>query len=93
MKRKDLLKGLTPEQIKKLKACKNRDDLLTLAKDEGIELTPEQLEAVSGGGALCHSSMTKDCKWPNCDGVADYVNSHDGTSLYKCRKCGKEFWD
>lgn len=47
--REELLKGLTKEQIAKAKACDNLDDLLALAKDEGVELTPEQLEAVSGG--------------------------------------------
>ena len=49
--RKDLLKGLTEEQIAKVKACKNHEELLALAKSEGIELTDEQLAAISGGGA------------------------------------------
>ena len=47
--RKDLLKGLTEEQIAKVKQCKNHEELLTLAKQEGIELTDEQLEAINGG--------------------------------------------
>ncbi len=37
--KKDLLKGLTEEQITKVKACKNQEELLALAKQEGIELT------------------------------------------------------
>ena len=45
----ELLKGLSDEQIAKAKACKSSDELLALAKKEGIELTNEQLEAVSGG--------------------------------------------
>ena len=49
MERKELLKGLTNEQLEKVKNCKNNDELLALAKEEGIELTDEQLEAVSGG--------------------------------------------
>lgn len=49
MSRKDLLKGLTEDQIAKVKACDNTNDLLQLAKDEGVELTSEQLEAISGG--------------------------------------------
>ena len=48
--KKELLKGLTEEQIAKVKACANTSDLLALAKDEGVELTSEQLEAVNGGG-------------------------------------------
>jgi len=47
--REELLKGLTEEQIAKVKACKNQEEILKLAKEEGIELTNEQLEAVSGG--------------------------------------------
>ena len=57
MKRKDLLAGLSEEQIAKIKACKSNDELLKLAQKEGIELTPEQLEAVSGGA--CSSSKNK----------------------------------
>ena len=47
--RQELLKGLTEEQIEKVKACDNISDLLQLAKDEEVELNEEQLEAVSGG--------------------------------------------
>ena len=42
--------NLTKEQLAKAKACKNNKELLDLAKKEGIELTEEQLSAVSGGG-------------------------------------------
>ena len=61
--KKDLLKGLTEEQIAKVKACDNSKDLLQLAKDEGVELSEEQLNAVSGGGAC--SSSTDDKKKEN----------------------------
>ena len=54
--KQELLKGLTEEQIAKVKACDNNADLLQLAKDEGVELTSEQLAAVSGGAC----SDTKD---------------------------------
>jgi len=47
--KEELLKGLTEEQIAKVKACKNQDELLALAREEGIELNEEQLAAVSGG--------------------------------------------
>lgn len=49
MKRKELFQGLTQEQIEKVKNCKNNEELLELAKEEGVELTDEQLQAVSGG--------------------------------------------
>ena len=47
--REELLKGLTEEQIAKVKAFDNVNDLFQLAKDEGVELNNEQLDAVSGG--------------------------------------------
>ena len=47
--KRDLLKGLSEEQIAKVKACKNQKELLALAKAEGVQLTEEQLAAVSGG--------------------------------------------
>ncbi len=47
--RKELLNGLTDDQIAKVKACDDFNDLLQLAKDEGVELTDEQLNAISGG--------------------------------------------
>ena len=59
--KKELLKGLTEEQIEKAKACKNEKELLTLAQAEGIQLTEEQLETVAGGGC---SETTEPC--PKC---------------------------
>lgn len=47
--KKELLEGLTPDQIKKVKEFDDISDLLQLAKDEGVELTDEQLNAISGG--------------------------------------------
>ena len=86
--KQDLLKGLTEEQIAKVKACKNHEELLALAKKEGIELTSEQMEAVSGGG--CFSSF----KCPAC-GSHDYkklaIYQVSGCSTYHCNACGHEW--
>ena len=43
---------ITAEQIAKVKACKSAEDILALAKEEGVEITEEQLDAISGGNAL-----------------------------------------
>ena len=56
--RKELLKGLTEDQIEKVKACDDAGDLLQLAEDEGVELNEEQLRAVQGGG--CGDSSDDD---------------------------------
>ena len=40
---------LTPEQQAKAKACETPDEILALAREEGYELSDEELEAISGG--------------------------------------------
>jgi len=86
--KKELLEGLTKEQIAKAKECKNQEELLALAKQEDIKLTDEQLEAVNGGG--CFSSF----KCPKC-GSKDYrklpIYLVSGCSTYKCNQCGHEW--
>ena len=86
--KKELLTGLSEEQIAKVRECKNQEELLKLAKDEGVELTSEQMEAVSGGG--CFSSF----KCPNC-GSNDYRvlprYQVSGCKTYQCNKCGHEW--
>ena len=67
-------KDLTNEQKDKVKACKTPNEILELAKNEGIELDEEQLEQISGGDwgvdsryitcDECHSNVTvteQDC--------------------------------
>ena len=44
------ISSFTLEQIEKAKACKSAEDLIALAKAEGVELSDEQLQAVAGGG-------------------------------------------
>ena len=43
--------GISDELKAKALACKTSEDLIELAKAEGIELSDEQLDAVSGGVA------------------------------------------
>ena len=89
--KEELLKGLTEEQIAKVKACKNREELLKIAKEEGVELNDEQLEAVSGG-SIC-SSPYKCPKCGNTYGISTLtVNCGQNTSCI-CKKCGYEWFE
>ena len=40
---------LTTQQKEKAKACTTPEEVLALAKEEGIKLTDAQLESISGG--------------------------------------------
>ena len=71
--KKKLLKGLSEEQIAKVRACNNTDEILALAKEEGIELSDEQLQVVSGGGV--------------CSVVSEFGENLTLTP-YNCHKCG-----
>ena len=86
--KKDLLKGLTEEQIAKVRACKDHDALMSLAKEEGIELTEEQLAVVSGGG-IC---STKKFTCPKCGSknVKTKYNENSINTWYgnDCKDCG-----
>ena len=53
--REDRIMGfenLTDEQKAKAMACKTPEEMLALAKEEGYELTDEELEGVAGGWDL-----------------------------------------
>ena len=94
--KKELLKGLTEEQTAKVKSCKNQEEMLKLAKAEGVELTEEQLAAVSGG---CSSTDTrKVC--PHCGSKNTELSPNTkGKSVngmlvtyYKCKDCKSVFY-
>ena len=45
---------LTDEMKKKVQSCETSEEILALAKEEGYELTDDELEAVSGGWDHCN---------------------------------------
>ena len=91
--KKELLKGLSEEQIAKVKACKSHEELLALAEQEGIELTAEQLEVVSGGGACSVISDVGDKINPwDCPKCGANGPIKDGKEL-TCKKCGYVWTD
>lgn len=48
-KYKEIYDSLPEEMKAKITSCKTAEELIELAKNEGIELTDEQLNAISGG--------------------------------------------
>ena len=88
--KEELLKGLTEDQIAKIKECKSNEEMLALAKQEGVQLSDEQLEAVSGG---CTSTLRgEDIRCPACgsERVSKIVGWENKTYC-QCHACGKEW--
>ena len=90
--RQELLEGLSEEQIAKIRACKSQEEILQLAKKEGVELSEEQLEAVSGGGCtpipkcyFCKSERVL---------IVKYVTGEGGCplKLMECADCNKRWY-
>jgi len=44
------LSNISEEQKAKFKACETPEEMLAAAREEGYELSEEELQAVSGGG-------------------------------------------
>ena len=97
--KEELLKGLTKEQIAKIQNCKNQEEMLAVAKEEGIELSDEQLEAVSGG-ACTTTPPAKPTVCPYCG--SERISSTEAHNANKpgcpleyyscqCKKCGSSW--
>ncbi len=90
--KEELLKGLNEEQIVKIKACKNQEEVLKIAKEEDIGLTDEQLEAVSGG--VCTERCPK-CNSDYIVGIRFNTKTYDGPLVKwegsMCKSCGYTF--
>ena len=88
----DLLKNLTEEQLVKARACKNHEELMALAKAEGIELSEEQLASVSGGACQPREAPKLEC--PRCHSENTEVEPYETSDTklyYRCKDCGFEW--
>lgn len=52
------IKDLTPELKEEAQNCKTVDEIIELAKEEGVDLSDEQLDAIAGGSS-----------WDDCFGL------------------------
>ena len=100
--REELLKGLSEEQKKKVAECKSAEDVLALAKAEGVELNEEQLEAVSGGcggdglgGIKCPKCGSSNIKLVSSNDIHHSGNGGTNESLntYRCLDCNHKWED
>lgn len=64
----------------KIAECKSPEDVLALAKEEGIELSDSQLEEVSGGWG-------GDATCPKCGSQNFTLEQPDPHSAYMYREC------
>ena len=85
--KEELFKALSEEQMAKIKDCNNVEELLALAKQEGVELTDDQLEAVNGG---C-GTTTGYWGCPYCG--YRWGSMSVGNGRGRCFGCGREFND
>lgn len=84
----NLFKSLTQDQIDKGKSCASFEELVTLAKNEGIELSDEQLEALSGGSVWDYfEDTTATCS--ECGGETTWRSSDPAPIV--CPHCGHLF--
>lgn len=69
-KYKEMYEGLSEDLKAKVTSCKSAEEIFELAKTEGIELTDEQMDAISGGskwgGWACSENSCGE------DSVGDY---------------------
>ena len=80
----------TESQIAKAKACKDQNELMELAKSEGVELTDEDLDAITGGERGLWEGDGKKYYHKTC-GTEVYWASP--ARQYRCPKCNKEGLD
>ena len=78
---------LTDEQKSKV-AGKTPEEILDIAKAEGVKLSKEDLDAVAGGGTWDLDDTTSYDQCAKC-GSTDV--SYCGKNRYICNKCG-EVW-
>ena len=94
--KEELLKGLNKEQIEKLNHCSSSEEILALAKAEGVELSDEQLAAVNGGACNPDGNINDPHRCPNCHKTnTKFTGQYDAGRIawnsYECLDCGCEY--
>ena len=69
MNKKEFYESLSDELKVKIKACASEQEMLQVLEDAQIELSPDLLEGVAGGGGgPCHEkwAVLKNCPSDDC---------------------------
>ena len=66
MEFKELFSNLSDEIIAKAKDVKTAEEFKALLEKENVELTPEQVEALSGGAEACRCLFLEPGPWRDC---------------------------
>ena len=92
----DYIKKLAPELQEKVRACGSAEDLLALAKEEGIPLSDAALEAIAGGDdpnlencvqltcPKCGSEFQMGMYCENCGEELKWVTLFSGSTYVTC---------
>ena len=82
---------LTDEQCMKLEKCTTPEEILALAKDEGYELSSEELTEIAGGSWNPVKEILPKC--PACGSMGVSMFPLPGTGVVRCI-CGscKHVW-
>lgn len=80
---------ISPELREKAKECNSPEEILALAKKEGIKLTEEQLESITGGSAW--SGAKEYSVTCNICGTKTIIDDPDNPPTW-CPSCGRRFY-
>ena len=64
--KKERFSQVSDDLAERARACKSHEEFQGLLQESGIELTPEQLDLIAGGG--CNPFCTYDCS-SHCGGT------------------------
>ena len=60
---KEAFASMSDDFRKKAANCKTKEEFEALSREENIELTPEQVEALAGGGVYCRCNENERFCW------------------------------
>lgn len=85
---------LTPELIAKAKAAASAEELLQLAKENGVELSEEEakicFEQLHANSEVSDDELEAVSGGGICQGIMDFFNGRNGRNDSTCPYCGDE---